>query len=400
MRDSAGFAPASLRPHRPGICARRGEDSRTAAYSDAVRRDAVLTIGNEVVSGDVANTNAAWLAQRLESLGVRVVLAAAVPDEIETDRRRSSTASAARVDHLIVTGGLGGTPGRPHARGDRRGVRGRAGRGARARRRAPRSASRSSPDYAARWAQLPAGSRPLRNPHGGAPGFVIENVWVLPGLPSEMEAMFDALRRASSRGDRPISSWRRVYPDARERHRPPARERDGRAGRTVSIGSYPRFLPDGPEVEIVLKSADAKALAEAVAWLEPELDDVASALALDALACRAGRPSARRRSRPTVQTAITTQPVARPAACRRARRGPPGRASTTAAPRRSFVITPPVIGNHVPPRSASERGRAAHDRADRVGREQVPEHDPERREREQPDQDQHGHPHPLVRRSG
>ena len=39
----------------------------------------------------------------------------------------------------------------------------------------------------------------------------------------------------------------------------------------VSIGSYPRFKPEGPEVEIVLKSADATMLAEAVAWLEPAL---------------------------------------------------------------------------------------------------------------------------------
>ena len=45
----------------------------------------------------------------------------------------------------------------------------------------------------------------------------------------------------------------------------------------VSIGSYPRFMPDGPEVEIVLKSADAKALAQAVSWLEPELDTATAA---------------------------------------------------------------------------------------------------------------------------
>ena len=44
---------------------------------------AVLTIGNEIVSGDVVNTNAAWLGKRLEALGVHVVVAAAVPDEIE-----------------------------------------------------------------------------------------------------------------------------------------------------------------------------------------------------------------------------------------------------------------------------------------------------------------------------
>ncbi len=118
------------------------------------------------------------------------------------------------------------------------------------------------PDYAARWAQLPIGSTPLRNPHGGAPGFRIENVWVLPGLPSEMEAMFDAYAE-KLRGDRPISSWRRGF---RTRESDIVHLLTGATVRwpQVSIGSYPRFMPDGPEVEIVLKSADAKALAQAV----------------------------------------------------------------------------------------------------------------------------------------
>jgi hypothetical protein len=42
----------------------------------------------------------------------------------------------------------------------------------------------------------------------------------------------------------------------------------------VSIGSYPRFEESGPEVEVVLKSENGKALAEAVAWLEPALEAV------------------------------------------------------------------------------------------------------------------------------
>src|SRR5690349_823188 len=54
-------------------------------------RAALLTIGNEVVSGDVVNTNASWLSQRLESLGVRVVLAAAVPDEVDAIRSEEHT---------------------------------------------------------------------------------------------------------------------------------------------------------------------------------------------------------------------------------------------------------------------------------------------------------------------
>src|SRR2546423_1556958 len=69
----------------------------------------ILTIGNELVSGDVVNTNASWLAKRLEALGVPVRLLAALPDEIESiaDFIRDQ---AARCDVLLVTGGLGGTP--------------------------------------------------------------------------------------------------------------------------------------------------------------------------------------------------------------------------------------------------------------------------------------------------
>ena len=57
------------------------------------------------------------------------------------------------------------------------------------------------PEYAARWALLPEGSRPLENPLGGAPGFAIGNVWVMPGLPAEMEAMFDAFADELRAGD-------------------------------------------------------------------------------------------------------------------------------------------------------------------------------------------------------
>jgi hypothetical protein len=40
---------------------------------------------------------------------------------------------------------------------------------------------------------------------------------------------------------------------------------------SVTVGSYPRFHADGPEVEVVLKSSDGEALAEATAWVERAL---------------------------------------------------------------------------------------------------------------------------------
>ena len=42
----------------------------------------ILTIGNELVSGDVPNTNASWISKRLAPLGVAVRMLAALPDEV------------------------------------------------------------------------------------------------------------------------------------------------------------------------------------------------------------------------------------------------------------------------------------------------------------------------------
>ncbi|HZP72463.1 MAG TPA: molybdopterin-binding protein [Gaiellaceae bacterium] len=231
---------------------------------------AILTIGNELVSGDVENSNAAWLARRLQAGGVRVVLTAAVPDDLErvvAFVRRE----AANVDHLLVTGGLGGTPDDitreaiaaafevqqevvPELADDLR------------------ARFHGAPEYAARWAALPRGALPLANPLGGAPGFRIANVWVLPGLPSEMEAMFDRYA-GELRTDRPIESWRRVY-RTRESAIVAVLVAATERWSDVLVGSYPSFPDDGPQVEIVLKSADSDALAAASAFVEAELADL------------------------------------------------------------------------------------------------------------------------------
>jgi len=227
----------------------------------------ILTIGNELVSGDVPNTNGSWLAKRLAPLGVSVRILAALPDEIEQIAEFVRD-EAPRVDFLLVTGGLGGTPDDltreaiAHAFGVDQVEQPDLAADLRAR-------FARNPDYAARWAQLPAGSRPLHNPLGGAPGFTIENVYVLPGLPSEMEAMFDAISEEFRRGS-PIRAWRQVY-RTRESVIAPAMVEAGERWPGVLIGSYPSFGADGPRVEVVVKSSDADELRAASEWLEAEL---------------------------------------------------------------------------------------------------------------------------------
>jgi nicotinamide-nucleotide amidase len=230
---------------------------------------AILTIGNELVSGDVPNSNGSWLAQRLAPLGVSVRLIAAVPDEIETIAefvRRE----APLVDFLIATGGLGGTPDDltreaiAHAFGaEQEEIPDLADD---LRRRFTRD-----PEYAAAWARLPAGSRALPNPLGGAPGFALENVYVLPGLPAEMEAMFDAVAEEFRRGA-PIAAWRRTY-RTRESTIASLLVEAGERWPGVLVGSYPLFPLDGPQVEVVLKSSDEDALAAASSWLASAIEE-------------------------------------------------------------------------------------------------------------------------------
>ena len=244
-------------------------------YSLAVATASILTIGNELVSGDVPNTNGSWLAKRLAPLGVSVRMLAALPDEIEQVAEFVRD-EAARVDFLLVTGGLGGTPDDltreaiAHAFGVEQVEEPEVAADLRAR-------FTRDPEYAARWARLPVGSRPLRNPRGGAPGFAIENVYVMPGLPSEMEAMFDAISEEFRRGS-PINAWRRVYL-TRESEIAPAMIEAGARWPGVLIGSYPTFRPDGPQVEVVVKSSDPDELREASAWLEAELQRSANSAA-------------------------------------------------------------------------------------------------------------------------
>jgi molybdenum cofactor synthesis domain-containing protein len=234
---------------------------------------AILTIGNELLSGDVENTNGSWLARRLEAAGVEVRLIAVLPDEIE-EIATMLREQADRADLVVVTGGLGGTPDdlTREAVAATFGVEqteyGDVADELRAR--FPRD-----PEYAARWAMLPAGSRPLANPLGGAPGFVLENVYVLPGLPAEMEAMFDAIAEDFRRGS-PIGSWRREY-RTRESVISAALAEAGERWPGVLVGSYPAFRPDGPVVEVVVKSGDADELAAASAWLEEAIQRSQSA---------------------------------------------------------------------------------------------------------------------------
>ena len=199
-----------------------------------------------------------------------MILVAAVRDSVE-EIAGFLRAESGRVGAVIVTGGLGGTPDdltrEAVAEAFDAPCEDSPELAARLR---DRFAGRGLGDYAARWARLPRGAVPLENPLGGAPGFVLGNVHALPGLPREMEAMFELVAERF-RGE-PIGAWRRRYRTG-EGQIVAVLEEATRRHPGVTVGSYPSFFDTGPQVEVVLKSADAAALGEAAAWVEAALDE-------------------------------------------------------------------------------------------------------------------------------
>ena len=156
----------------------------------------ILAVGTEVTSGQIINTNAAWLANQLEDLGIEVRWHLAVPDDRPTIRRALEI--AARESHLIfVTGGLGPTtddftrevvaehldlPLEYHEQVFNEIEH--------------RLKSVGAPVFVSHKQQgyFPAGSRRLRNSAGTADAFEIvkdqKRYFVLPGPPRELEAIW------------------------------------------------------------------------------------------------------------------------------------------------------------------------------------------------------------------
>lgn len=160
-------------------------------------RAALVAVGDELLLGRTVNTNAAWLGRELSVAGVPVTAAWTVADRVDAIQD-AVKAAVGEADLVVVTGGLGPT------RDDltREAVAEMLGRPLRvdeelleALRR--RFAARGYPDLPPNnrsQAEVPEGARVLPNPHGTAPGLLLEEgdglVALLPGVPRELKAIF------------------------------------------------------------------------------------------------------------------------------------------------------------------------------------------------------------------
>jgi molybdenum cofactor synthesis domain-containing protein len=218
---------------------------------------ALVSVGDELLSGDTVNTNAAWLGERLTKRGASVERVTVVPDRV-ADIARIVNEHAAEYDAVIVTGGLGPT----HDDLTMEAVAAAVGqpleRSEKALEWLDENGGYSRSELTKGTADLPGGSRPLHNTVGVAPGCAIENIYVLPGVPAEMQAMFESIADVFEGEPRHVESVTLDEPESALVDR--LQELQERF--EVKVGSYP-----GENVRVKIESTDRAAVERAAGWL-------------------------------------------------------------------------------------------------------------------------------------
>ncbi|MGV6820494.1 MAG: competence/damage-inducible protein A [Parvularcula sp.] len=231
---------------------------------------AMIAIGDELLCGRTHDTNIHHMAKWLDERGVELVEARLIPD-----RTASIVGSVNdlrhRADYLFTSGGIGPTHDdiTADALGEAFGLAVEENPAALAMLKEwYLERGEEITDRRRRMARTPSGARLIANSVSGAPGFIIENTYVMAGVPAIFTAMLETLDEEIARG--PVYAAYTVYGDALESEIADGLLALEEALKGLKIGSYPGVSgkPDG--LAIVCKAFDpalAKKAATAVEGL-------------------------------------------------------------------------------------------------------------------------------------
>lgn len=223
---------------------------------------ALVTVGDELLAGETVNTNAAWLGRQLGKRGADLERVTVVPDQIG-DIAQVVNEYRARYDAVIVTGGLGPT----HDDVTMEGVAAAFGTDLEASDAAEQwlaeEGGYSAADLAEGTTHVPARAEFLRNPNGVAPGCIIENVYVLAGMPDEMKGMFELVAGQFTGQQRYVEVVRAAEAESELLDR----VKQVREQFDVRVGSYP-----GESVRLRIEGNDTGTVEDAATWLRERVD--------------------------------------------------------------------------------------------------------------------------------
>ncbi len=233
---------------------------------------AVMIIGDEILSGRTQDTNLRDIAKHLALYGVDLAEARVVGD-IEEEIVTTLNHLRARYDYVITTGGIGpthdditadcvaaafGVELYEHPEIIEMMTRRWQGELTGARR---------------RMARIPVGGNLVKNPVQGPPGFNIENVFVLAGVPQIMRGMLEDVGPRLRRGAVVISRTVRVEGSGEGVIAAPL-EALAKQHPDLSLGSYPFYGQDGFGSNLVIRGRDEAEVLRTVDELVAALEEV------------------------------------------------------------------------------------------------------------------------------
>jgi molybdenum cofactor synthesis domain-containing protein len=227
----------------------------------------ILCVGNELLIGKTLNTNAQWMAKRATTFGIIVKRITVVADDIGEIANAVNEALQRKTRFIVTTGGLGPTFDDKTLQGIAKALNCKLKVNKKALAmvtekyealvKAGRMEKVELTPYRVKMAKLPESTEPLPNPVGTAPG-VIKTVKgtiliALPGVPSEMEAIFERsiaplLRKEAGK----IAFFEKsIYADnIMESSLAPLIDKTMRENPCVYIKSHPKGEEKKPHIEL------------------------------------------------------------------------------------------------------------------------------------------------------
>ena len=229
---------------------------------------AVLLIGDELLSGRTQDVNLQTIAKFMAPLGVQIAEARVVADAPQ-EIAAALNQLRAQYDYVFTTGGIG--PTHDDKTADAVAAAFGVGIDVHPQARAILEAHYKGPgnlnEARLRMARLPHGASLVPNPVSKAPGFQMENVFVMAGVPSIMRGMLEGVG-PRLKGGAILRSRAVRGKGVREGDiAGPLEALEQAAEGVVSFGSYPWFGPDGFGLQLVARSSDEAALEKAAADL-------------------------------------------------------------------------------------------------------------------------------------
>jgi len=221
---------------------------------------AVLIIGNEILSGKTQDANLKFLGESFARLGITLIEARVIRDEPDVIVAVLNECRS-RYSYVFTTGGIGPTHDDITAESVARAFGVELVLDPEAARRIGKG-SRDINPARLKMAMIPEGASLIDNPISHAPGFRIENVFVLAGIPSIARAMFGSLEHELDGGDPILSEHVDIY--AREGDFAAELTRIAERHPDVEIGSYPFSREGRFGASIVVRGRDRAALGSAV----------------------------------------------------------------------------------------------------------------------------------------